>query len=435
MNETLSEIVIVVILILFNGFFSGTEIALISMRKSRLKQLVKEGNKKAALAETILKNPEEFLATVQVGITLISTLASAFAGANIANAIAPLLQTAPWPFIAENAVGLSLVIVVAAITYLSVTIGELIPKSLGIKFSEKFTLFAVQPVYLLSKIAYPVTKFLTISSNLVLKIFGDKTSFTETKLTEEELRTILYESHKAGTLEKQEHEILDNVFDFSDIAAGQIMTPRPKIFAVDIGEPNEKNIESIIESGYTRIPVFKDHMDNIIGVINIKDLIKAMHADKNFRDLETLIHKIHFVPNTQRISDLLRKFQKEKIHMAMVTDEHGDIDGLVTIEDILEEIVGDIADESDEATKLIIRLKDGSHQVDGSLSIVDFNRYFKANIPEDQPYTTVSGLLLDKLEKIPDIGTKTVIENIEFTIKEKTERVIVSVTVRKLTKL
>lgn len=433
MNETVAEVLIVIALILLNGFFSGTEMALISLRKSRLKQLVNEGNKKALIADKLLKNPEEFLATIQVGITLVSTIASAFAGANMARVLNPILEKTSWPIISQNAETISFAFVVIILTYLTVILGELIPKSLGIKFSEKFSLFVVYPVFLLSKISYPITKILTGSSNIILKIFGDETSFAEAKLTEEELRTILYESHKAGTLKKYEHEILDNIFDFSDIAVGQIMTPRSKIFAVDISESNEKNIKMIIDSGYTRIPVFKDNIDNLVGLINIKYILKELQKSQH-PSLKEMVIKPYFVPNTQRISDLLKKFQKEKIHMAIVTDEHGDIDGVVTIEDILEEIVGDIDDESDEEDKLISRQKDGGYQVDGSVSIVDFNRYFKTDFPEDEQYITISGLILDELENMPEVGTKTTIENVEFTIKEKTERMIKLLGVKKLRK-
>jgi len=433
MNETIVEIIIVIALILLNGFFSGSELALISLRKTRIKQLVKEGNKKAVLAEKILTNPEEFIATVQIGMTLVSTLASVFAGANIAHALSPVLQKSGWLFVAEHAEAISFTIIVIVITYLTLMLGELIPKSLGIKFSEQVSLFVVYPIYYLSKITHPITKVLTASSNLVLKIFSDKTSFTEAKISEDELRTILYESRKEGTLKKQEHEILENIFDFSDIAVGQIMTPRSKIFAVDITDPSEKNIKAIIDSGYTRIPIFKDSIDNIIGILNIKYLLKELQKSSKL-NLEGLMKKPYFVPNTLRINDLLKKFQKEKIHLALITDEHGDIDGLVSLEDILEEIVGDIDDESDEEKKLISRQKDGGYEVDGSVSIVDFNRHFKTNFPEDEQYITVSGLLLNKLEKIPDVGTKTTIENIEFTVKEKTERVIKLVGVKKLRK-
>ncbi|MCX6735193.1 MAG: hemolysin family protein [Candidatus Peregrinibacteria bacterium] len=432
MNEIFPEIGIIVLLILMNAFFSGTEMALISLRKTRIKELVKKGNRKAILAEKILSNPEKFLATIQVGITLISTIASAYAGASISKIISPLLEASSWSFISENASTISFTIIVIGITYLSIVLGELVPKSLGIKYSEKFSLFSAYPIYFLSRIFSPITKFLTISSNAILKIFGDQTSFSEAKITEEELRTILYESHKAGTIKKHEHEILDNIFDFSDIAVEQIMTPFSKIFAVDINEPNEKNIEAIIESGYTRIPVYKDKIDNILGVLNIKDLLRELRKNPDFHKIEDLITKTRFVPNTQRISDLLKKFQKEKKAIAIVTDEHGDVDGLITIEDILEEIVGDIDDENDEKNKFIISQKDGIYEVEGSSSIVDFNRYFNTNLPEDEAYTTISGIILEKLESIPEVGTKTTIDNLEFTIKEKTERAIKVVTVKKL---
>lgn len=432
MNQIFGEIVLVLVLILLNGFFAGTEMALISIRKTRIQQLAKEGDRRAILAEKILKKPEEFLATIQVGVTFTSTIASAFAGANIAEALGSLLQKISIPFISDNAHSLGFAIVVITITGLSLVLGELVPKSLGIKFSEKFSLFVVYPIFLLSKITYPATRLLTVLSNFILKAFGDKTSFSEANLTEEELRTLLYEGHKAGTLKKSEHEMLNNVFDFSDIAVGQIMTPCSKIFAIDIGDPIEKNIQSIIESGYSRIPVYKDNIDNILGIVHIKDIVRELQINNHLRDFQGMIKKAYFVPNTQRISDLLKKFQKGKNHLALVTNEHGDIDGLLTIEDILEEIVGDISDESDEENTLISKQKDGNYLVDGSVSIVDFNRYFQTALSEDENYTTVSGLLLEKLEKIPDTGTKTTIENIEFTIKERNDRTIKLLTVRKI---
>lgn len=433
MDAMLSEVVIVLILIALNGFFSATEMAIISLRKTRVKQLVKEGNSRAVLIEKILKKPEEFLATIQVGMTLISTIASAYAGASLSDDLSPILSLSGIPWIANHAEFLALVLIVLSITYLSVVVGELIPKSLGIKFAEKVAMIVVYPIYLLSKITYPLTQILTFSSNLVLRIFGDNTSFSEANLTEEELRTLLYESHKAGTIEKYEHEILDNIFDFSDIAVGQIMTPRPKIFSIDVADPFEDNKKAIIESSYSRIPVVKDRIDNVIGVMYLRDFMTQLLENRQLDSFETLINKPFFVPNTQRISDLLKKLQKEKTHMALVTDEYGDIVGLVTIEDILEEIVGEISDETDEEDKQIFKLKDGSYKVDGSVSIVDFNRQLKAHFPEDEQYTTISGLLLEAFETIPNVGTKTTIKNFEFTVTEKTERMIQFVNVRRVT--
>jgi len=434
MNEIVSEISIVFALILLNAFFSGAEMAFISLRKTRVKQLAKEGNKTARLAEKMLQNPEAFLATIQVGITLISTIASAFAGAKIADALAPLVKGSAFPFISDNAELASFTIVVITITYFSLIVGELIPKSLGIKFSERFTLATARPLHVLSQLAYPITVLLTASSNLVLKLFGDKTSFSEANLTEEELRTILYESHKAGTIKKYEHELLDNVFDFGDIAVAQVMTPRPRIFAIDADDSFEMNVKKIIDSGYTRIPVFRDTIGNIIGIFNTKSLLKILRDGKAAISIEHFLQKPYFVPNTSHIGELLKKMQKEKIHVAVVTDEHGDVDGIVTIEDILEEIVGDINDEDDEEKPLITQQNDGYYDVDGSTSIVDFNKYFKTHLPEDAPYTTISGLLLNVFEQIADVGTKIVIDDIEFTVKEKTERVIASVQVRFLPK-
>lgn len=430
MNHVIIEIAIVVALILLNGFFSGTEMALISLRRTRIKQLVKEGNKSAKIIERLQEEPEKFLATIQIGITLISVIASAFAGATIAETIAPLLQTSNWPVIANNAESISLILIIIFITYFSLILGELVPKSLGIKFSEKFALFAARPVYFLSKITFIFTKMLTASSNLILKVFGDHTSFAETKLTEEEVRTILYESHKSGVIQKYEHEILNNVFEFADMATSQIMTPRSKIFAIDVDEAFD--IKRIAKSGYSRIPVYKEKIDNIIGILNTKDLLQKVATKQAKKiDLSELLKPPFFVPNTQKIASLLRKFQKEKIQLAIVTDEYGDVDGLITIEDILEEIVGEISDESDEENELIHKQKDSSYRVDGSISIVDFNKYFATSLAETEQFNTISGLLLGKFEKFPNVGDKTVIEGIEFTIKEKTDRMIKAVEVKK----
>lgn len=433
MNDIFFEVSIVLGLIFLNAFFSGTEMAFISLRKTRVKQLAKEGVRPAMLAEKMLQKPENFLATIQIGITLIGTIASAFAGARIADAISPILSSSSLPILSTYAETISLGAIVLIITYLSIVIGELIPKSLGIKFSESIALAAVYPLYFLSKITYPITNLLTFSSNILLKPIGDKTSFSEANLTEEELRTILYESHRAGTIKKHEHELLDNVFDFSDIAVSQIMTPRSRIFSIDINDPYEKNIERVVESGYTRVPVYRDRIDNVIGVLTIKALLKrGVQRLDHSESLEEVLQKPYFVPNTRRISDLLKHMQKERVHIAVVTDEHGDVDGIVTIEDILEEIVGDITEEDRHEKVFIVSGGDDTYLVDGATSIVDFNRYFKSQMPEDAAYTTISGLLLERFESLASVGTKTTIQNFEFIIKEKTDRVITMVAVRRI---
>lgn len=430
MNNLFFEVSVVVGLIFFNAFFSGVEMAFISLRKTRVKQLAKEGVRPAILAEKMLQKPENLLATVQVGVTLISTIASAFAGARIANSLIPFFANSPLPMMKENAETISLAMVILTITYVSIVLGELIPKSLGIKFSESIALTTAYPLYFLSKITSPVTQFLTFSSNIILKPLGDKTNFSEANLTEEELRTILYESYRTGTIKKHEHELLDSVFDFSDIAVSQIMTPRSRIFAIDISDPYEENLKKIVESGYARVPVYRDQIDTILGILTIKALLKRNVQELDSSSLEKILQKPYFVPHTQHINDLLKHMQKERVQIAVVTDEHGAIDGIVTIEDILEEIVGDITEDGRHERIFIASQNDGTYLVDGATSIVDFNRYFRSHISEDASYTTISGFLLERFESFAAIGTKTVTENLEFTITEKSDRAIKRVKVQ-----
>ncbi len=433
MNEITSDIAVIIALILLNGFFSGTEMAIISLRKTRLKQLVKNGNRNALIIENFKKNPEDLLATIQVGLTLVSTIASAYAATKITVTLTPLLEKSSILFISQNAGGISLALIVILITYLTIVFGELIPKSLAIKFSERFSLFAARPIYVLSKISFIITKFLTISSNIILKIFGDKTSFSEGKLSEDEIRIMLHESQESGVIKKYEHEIMENVFEFADIAVGQVMMPRTKIFAIDIDAPVAENIKLIIDSGYSRIPMYKDSIDNIVGILNGKDLLQ--YIERGQRDdvnLLKLSRTPFYVTNTERISALLRKFQKEKVHLAVVTDEYGGVDGLITIEDILEELVGEISDETDMEQKSIRKEKDGGYVVEGDTSIIDFNRYFNTLIPEDETYTTVSGLLQEVFERLPKIGEKTIIDTLEFTIRDRTNRTILTAYIKRL---
>ncbi|MBP9770890.1 HlyC/CorC family transporter [Candidatus Gracilibacteria bacterium] len=348
MNDVVFEVLVVLMLILLNGFFSGAELAFISLRKSSIQGLVKKHNKKALLVGRMLENPERFLATIQVGITIVSTIASAFAGASIAGKLAPYFEDNSWILISENAHMLSFIIIVLGITYFSIVIGELIPKSLGMKYSKKFAFFAIYPIYFLSIIGSPVTWFLTASSNVVLKIFHDKTSFSEAAITEEELRAMIYESHKAGVIQKHEREMLDNIFDFNDIAVGQVITPRSKIFAINLEKADKNTIKSIIDSEYTRVPFYKKSLNNIVGILNIKDLLTELQKDPKFTDLEKILNNACFIPEDKPISQLLKIFKKGKMHMAIVVNQKDKVVGLVTIEDLLEEIVGDIADETDD---------------------------------------------------------------------------------------
>jgi putative hemolysin len=435
MGRSAIEILIIFILTLINGFFAASEIAIIAVRQTRLNELTKQGNKKAKIIKTLKNNPEEFIATVQIGISVITTVASVFAGASLSEELSPSFASSSIPFIAQNASTISFILIVALISYMSLVLGELVPKSLALRYSERFAFFAAYPILILSRICHFLIKFLTFSSNIILKPFKDSTSFSESKLSEEEIRSMILEGRKAGTIERKEHEILENVFEFSDMTVGNIMTPSGQITAFNIEDPVETNVTRVIESEYSRLPFYKHKFDNIIGILNIKDLFAELGTGKSAKDinLHDLLHPAFYVPNTQKISSLLQKFQKNKIHMAIVANEHGEVDGLVTLEDILEEIVGDISDETDEIRKEIVKQQDGTFLVEGGTSIVDFNRYFKANLPEDDNYTTISGFILDKLQRFPEVDDSVEFENLEFKVTEKANRIVKFIQVTKQT--
>jgi len=426
------ELLKVFIFTLLTGFFAGSEMALISLRKTKVAELIKQGNKSAKLVKALQNDPEKFIATSQIGISVITVVASVIAGANLSEELRPFFANSNITFISSNAATISYVLIIALVTYLTIIFGELVPKSLALRYSEKFALFVAFPIYWISRICGVIIKFLTFSSNVVLMPLKDSTSFSESKLSEDEIRNMILEGRKAGTIERREHEILENVFDFSDMTVGKIMTPAAQITAFDIDDPINLNVSKVIDSEYSRIPFYKEKLDNIIGVLNIKDLFAEIGDGQHAKDihLRELLKPVFFVHNTQKISTVLQKFQRNKIHMAIVTDEHGEVDGLVTLEDILEELVGDISDETDEVRKEIVKESDGTYMVEGGTSIIDFNRFFKANLPEDEQFSTISGFILSILERFPEIDDMVTFENMEFTVKHKTNRTVKSIQVK-----
>ncbi len=430
MYKIITESLFILLLILLNGFFSAAEIAIISIRRSRTHELVQKGDKRAKIIEDLRDHPETFLATIQIGITVISTCASAFGGASLVEQLVPLVRQIPVDFIQQHADGISFTFVVVLISYFSLILGELVPKSLALSFAEKIALFVSYPLKAFSIICYAFIKFLTYSSNLILLPFKKSTNFTETKLSEEEIRYVIAEGRQAGTIEKREHEILENVFEFGDVEVRKIMIPPNKMTAFDIEEDDEKLIEKIIESGYSRVPIFKDQIDNIIGIVYVKDLFKKLAFNEKIK-ISELLRPAIFIPMAQQLHDVLQKLKREKLHIAIVIDEHGGVAGIVTLEDILEELVGEISDESDDVSKDIIKQSDGTYLVEGSTSISDFNRIMKTKIPEDGSYQTISGFILELMKRFPRVGEKVIYKKLQFRIKEKTTKIIKRVVVTK----
>lgn len=426
----INEIIIILLLTVLNGFFSMSEIALISVRKTRIAELAKDGNGRAKIVQQLHNSPEKLFATIQIGISLITIFASAFAGASIADKLSQILSKTSVDFIARNAYPVSFIIVVALVAYFNLMLGELVPKSLGLRFSERLSLLAAYPIWWLSIITSWPIKFLSMTSNLLLKPFKDSTTFTESRISEEEIRALLDEGRRAGTIEAHEHNIIENVFEFADLSVGKIMVPRTKITDFDIRKPAHETIREAIESGFSRVPIYQDNLNHIVGILYTKRLLA--HIEKNLEQakLEDFLLPPYFVPSSMKISEVLHRLQKRKAHMAMVADEHGEIEGLVTLEDILEEIVGEISDETDE-TNISIKAESGYYVVEGSVSILDLNKALNSELPEDGEYTTISGFILDHLQHFPKPGDTVNYQGLEFMVKDATLRTVKTVIVKR----
>ena len=412
------QIILIIALILANGFFASSEFSLITLRKSRVKELVDSGNKKALLVQKLQSEPEKFLATVQIGVTLVGTLASVVGGAKIVDLLIPLLRKLPFEFIQRWSESISIAIVVIGIAYLSLVIGELVPKYIALRYSEKVALRVAGPIRFLSLLSFIIIKPLSFSTRGLMRLFIGKTPKEPPFISEEELKYIVTEGKDRGIFEKTEAEIIHSVFEFTDTTVKRIMTPRTEVVGLEISSDQKTVLRTVTEEGYSRLPVYKDNLDNILGIIHAKDVITILqHSDLII--LEDIIRKPYFVPDSMKISELLREFQKRRSQMAIVLDEFGGTAGLITLEDIIEEIVGEIEDEYDEERKEVEILSDGSAIVRGSIPLRELNEKLKLNLPEEK-FETLNGLLINTLGRIPILDEKIVLFEIDFHILEKT---------------
>lgn len=403
MTEFLIEVFLILFLILANGFFAGSEIAIISSRKSRIKHLMERGDRRADVVYKLQNEPDNFIATVQVGITVVGMLAGAIGGATAIEALKPFLQQIPVGIIQKGSTPIAIAIVVLIISYLSLILGELVPKSLALRFSEPIALFVSGPIHYLSRLSFIIVKILTKSSSIFLKPFGKMPSPEGSFVTEDEIKILLREGGEKGIFEKSEEELIHSVFEFVTTTVKEIMVPRPKIKAISIDTPIEKAVDFVVECGFSRFPVYEGSLDDIRGILYEKDLmeIKVTRQDVKLKDL---IRPVYFVPETKKIDALLRELQKRRMHMAIVINEYGGVEGLVTMEDIIEEIVGEIEDEYDFEDRPVKVLKDGSMIIDASLPIRDLIDQNNLAIEESEDYETLAGLVLSLLQRLPKGG-------------------------------
>lgn len=408
------QIFILIILIGLNAFFAASEIAFISLNDAKIEKMAKEGNKKAKQISKMLEAPSKFLSTIQIGITLAGFLSSAFASDAFAYRLAPIFNNLI-PLGVGTWQNISIILITIILSFFTIIFGELVPKRFAMKNYEKIAFATIGIIRAISIITAPFVKILTHTTNAISKIFGVSENEEEI-VTEEEIKMMIDQGEENGTIQEDEKELINNVFEFNDITASEIMTHRTDIFAVDINMTPGELLEEIIKDDcrHSRIPVYDETIDDIKGILYVKDLIKNI-TKKTFK-IKNIMKEAYFVSQNKLINEIFKELQKNKMQIAIVVDEYGGTAGLITMEDILEEIVGDIYDEYDEIEEEYEKIDDKTYIISGSMPIYDVNKILKSNIPEGD-YDTLSGYLQEELGRIPDEEENPIIETKELTFK------------------
>jgi putative hemolysin len=429
MSEPVFIAASIVILLLGNGFFSGSEIAIISARRSRIDGLAGEGNRAAARVKALQDNMDQFLATVQIGVTVCGTLAGVLGGVLASRHIEPALAGAalsrfvPPALLASALVGVSIV-------YVELVLGELVPKALALRYTEGIALLVSAPFRLMARASRWVVGFLAASTRLVLRAFGIREAGARTFVSEEEIKHLVREGRQQGVLDQTEMEIIHSVFEFKDTPVRKVMVPRPKVFALDADTPPAEVGSLIVESGFSRIPAYSGSLDNPLGVVYAKDALRLLEKRQPVV-VRKILHPVHLVPETKKVGELLKELQKRRTHLALVVDEHGSVSGLVTLEDLIEEIVGEIQDEYDWEERPVERMRDGSLVVEGTLPAAELREAHGIPVPEGE-FETVAGFMLERLGSVPKGGEAVSIGPWRFTVVDVERNRISKVRIEKL---
>ena len=403
-GSLLLQIVIIIILTGINAFFSSAEMAIVSLNKNKLKILIEDGNKKAILLDNLLQEPSKFLSTIQVGITLAGFFASASAATGLSQYLSSALQPLNIPYSSQ----ISMILITFLLSYVTLVFGELIPKRIALRNSEKIALSSIGVVVFISKLFSPFVKFLTFSTNLVLTILKMKEDNIEEKVSKEELRSLVEVGKEHGVINEAEQEMIENIIEFDEKIAREIMIPRTKVFLIDKNISIHELFENKEIGKYSRIPVYENEADNIVGVLLTKDLMMEAYK-KGFDNIKVadLLQEAYFVPETKNVNELFNEMQLEKKHITILIDEYGGFSGIVTLEDLIEEVMGNIADEFDDEDLSIRQLSRNKYLINGDVSLNDLNDNFHFEL-ESKYYDTLSGILIENLGYIPEDN-----ENIE----------------------
>lgn len=407
------SLLVLAILIFVNAFFAAAEIAFISLNDAKIDKQAKEGNKKAKKIRKMLKEPSKFLATIQIGITLAGFLSSAFAADAFASELAPKLNSLinlginTWNTI-------SIIIITLILSYFSLVFGELVPKRIAMKNPEKIAFGSIGVIRLIHIIASPIVNFLNFSTNSICKLFGIGPQDEET-VTEEEIRMMVDVGEEKGSIEEEEKELINNVFEFNDKTVSEVMIHRTEVYAIEIGSNIEDILSELKEYKYSRIPVYEENIDNIVGVLFIKDLLAYAYTKKEVK-IKKIMRPVYFVSESKPINEFFKEMQRDKQQLAIVLDEYGGTAGIITMEDIIEELVGNIFDEYDDVEKEYEKIDDNTFLINGSVSIFELRKILEIDIPEGD-YDTLSGYLIELLGRIPQDDEKPVIETEKVTYK------------------
>jgi putative hemolysin len=406
--STFLRILIVFLLVLGNAFFVAAEYALVTARRSRLGELAARGSLRARIALRIMDSPVRFIGTVQLGITAFSIALGAIGEPLIEHFLDPVLAT-----------GVAFVIAFAIVTYLHVTLGELVPKAIALTKNESTALWVALPVEAVYVATYPLVWFLQASSNAFTRIFGIRPAPAGVVAhTEQDIRLILAAAEQAGEIEEVEGELLYKVFDFAAKEVSEVMVPRPEVTAISVDMPPEDALATVVDSPYTRYPVYRGSLDEIVGVLHVRDLFAAMHDLGIVAvNLQTIVRPAYVVPETKDLAVLLADFRRQKQHMAIVVDEYGAMEGIATLEDILEEIVGEIEDEFDLPDTSIERIDETHIRIGGTHSIDDFNEEYGTQL-EKEDYHTMAGLVFGELGRQPGVGDEVRVDGLRLTVLE-----------------
>ncbi|MGA9770967.1 MAG: hemolysin family protein [Blastocatellia bacterium] len=427
------KVVVVFLLVLANGYFVAAEFAIVSVRRSRIAGLVGEGNKRARGVMRLMENMTAFISAVQVGITVASLLLGAVGEETFAQIIEPLFARLPAPISLVATHGLASTIAIIIVTYLHLLIGEYVPKAIALERSERVALSVARPMEIFYKIFKAPIWLVNRSGTVVLRWMGLHMSDAHaTAYSEDELRHLIDLSQKSGHVIEDERRLIDNVFDFTDASVESVMTPRTEIDALDVELSPEEMLDVFETMGYSRMPVYRGSLDSILGIVLHKDLSRLVRGG-GATNIDEIIRPAVFLPTSVRLHDALRQLRRSSAHLALVVDEHGGVEGLVTLEDLLEEIVGDISDEHDEAAaQNIKKLTDDSFKVNGKLTIRDANRRLSLGLPESDSYHTIAGFMMARAGKMLSPGDSIDYNGLRLTVETADRNRIVEARIERL---